>query len=84
MLHGPPGTGKSSFVQAVSSKLEMNICIMNLASGTVDDDGLNNALTSAPNQSIILLEDIDAVFVGRDNFAVADQDEDDDSDNERE
>jgi hypothetical protein len=31
----------------------------------MDDDGLNRALNDAPSHSIILLEDIDAMFVGR-------------------
>lgn len=31
----------------------------------MDDDDLNRALNDAPSHSIILLEDIDALFVGR-------------------
>lgn len=31
----------------------------------MDDDDLNHALNDAPSQSIILLEDIDGIFVGR-------------------
>lgn len=31
----------------------------------MDDDGLNTMLNSAPMKSIILLEDIDAIFVER-------------------
>jgi hypothetical protein len=31
----------------------------------MDDDGLNSMLNSAPLRSIILLEDIDAIFVER-------------------
>lgn len=31
----------------------------------MDDDGLNTMLNSAPQRSIILLEDIDAIFVER-------------------
>jgi hypothetical protein len=35
----------------------------------MDDDGLNRALNSAPSQSIILLEDIDGIFVARESVS---------------
>jgi chaperone BCS1 len=65
LLYGPPGTGKTSFVQAIAAKLNLNICYLNLSGGNMDDDGLNGLLNSAPMRSIILLEDIDAIFVER-------------------
>jgi mitochondrial chaperone BCS1 len=65
LLHGPPGTGKTSFTCAVAGALNLNICYLNLASDEIDDDSLNSALNESPSQSIILLEDIDGVFVGR-------------------
>lgn len=65
LLFGPPGTGKTSFVQAVAAALNLNICYLNLSGGNLDDDGLNVLLNNAPMKSIILLEDIDAIFVER-------------------
>lgn len=65
LLYGPPGTGKTSFTQAVASALNLNICYLNLSGGNIDDDGLNVLLNNAPMRSIILLEDIDAIFVER-------------------
>ena len=65
LLYGPPGTGKTSFVQAIAAKLNLNICYLNLSSRSMDDDGLNGLLNNAPMKSIILLEDIDAIFVER-------------------
>lgn len=32
LLHGPPGTGKTSFTCAVAGALNLNICYLNLAS----------------------------------------------------
>jgi len=41
----------------------------------MDDDDLNRALNDAPAKSIILLEDIDAIFVDREAVALDDEDE---------
>ena len=67
LLYGPPGTGKTSFTQAVAGALKLNICYLNLSGDTLCDDGLNRALNDAPQQSIILLEDIDGIFVERED-----------------
>lgn len=65
LLHGPPGTGKTSFVQAIAGKLKLNICYLNLSSSHMHDDQLNNLLNNSPLESIILIEDIDAIFQER-------------------
>eukprot|EP00347_Sterkiella_histriomuscorum_P005490 403356416 len=65
LLYGPPGTGKTSFVQVIAGQLKMDLCYLNLAGGNLDDDALTNLLSQAPERSIILLEDIDAIFVER-------------------
>ncbi|KAK1165459.1 mitochondrial chaperone BCS1 [Acipenser oxyrinchus oxyrinchus] len=65
LLHGPPGCGKSSFITALAGKLEYSICLMSLSDRSLSDDRLNHLLSVAPEQSIILLEDVDAAFVSR-------------------
>lgn len=65
LLHGPPGCGKSSFITALAGELERAICVLNLSERSLTDDRLNHLLAVAPQQSIILLEDIDAAFVSR-------------------
>ena len=68
LLYGPPGTGKSSFTQAVAGKMKLNLCHLNLSGNSIrDDDHLNYVLNSTPAQSIILLEDIDSIFHGRES-----------------
>ncbi|EJU02864.1 hypothetical protein DACRYDRAFT_66078 [Dacryopinax primogenitus] len=62
LLSGPPGSGKSSFVQALAGSLSMDICILNLSERGQTDDKLSHLLINAPPRSIILLEDIDAAF----------------------
>jgi mitochondrial chaperone BCS1 len=62
LLHGPPGCGKSSFVSALAGHLDYNICILSLNESGLTDDRLAQALSNVPQQSIVLLEDIDAAF----------------------
>ena len=65
LLHGPPGSGKSSFILALAGHLSYNICILNLAERGLTDDRLALALSCVPPNSLILLEDIDAAFPSR-------------------
>jgi chaperone BCS1 len=67
LLYGPPGTGKTSFTQAIAGAMKLNICYLNLSGDSLDDDGLNRALNDAPSNSIILLEDIDGIFIERES-----------------
>ncbi|KAI7903939.1 BCS1 N terminal-domain-containing protein [Cokeromyces recurvatus] len=65
LLYGPPGSGKSSFIQALAGDLEYNICILNLSERGLTDDRLNHLLSNVPERSIMLLEDVDAAFTKR-------------------
>jgi chaperone BCS1 len=69
LLHGPPGCGKSSFITALAGELEFGICVLNLSERGLTDDRLNHLLSVAPQQSIILLEDVDAAFTSREENA---------------
>lgn len=39
MLHGPPGTGKTSTVMSIAGAMEpkLDVCVVNLAGNSVDD-----------------------------------------------
>ncbi|KAF8623466.1 hypothetical protein AX15_006250 [Amanita polypyramis BW_CC] len=62
LLHGPPGSGKTSFIQALAGSLSYDICLLNLAERGFTDDKLNHLLSNAPERSFILIEDVDAAF----------------------
>ncbi|XP_074603190.1 mitochondrial chaperone BCS1 [Brevipalpus obovatus] len=65
LLYGPPGCGKTSFITAIAGQLEYSICALNLSERGLTDDRLNHLMNVAPSQSIILLEDVDAAFMSR-------------------
>lgn len=66
LLYGPPGSGKTSFIQSLAGELDYNICILNLSESNLTDDRLNYLMNNIPERSILLLEDIDAAFNKRD------------------
>lgn len=75
LLYGSPGCGKTSLVAALAGKLKLHICVLTLSNGRLDDNRLNQLLHEAPSDTLILLEDIDSVFVDR-NTVTKDSDQD--------
>jgi chaperone BCS1 len=65
LLYGPPGSGKSSFIQALAGELDFGVAIINLSERGMQDDKLAHLLTKLPQRTILLLEDADAAFVNR-------------------
>lgn len=65
LLHGPPGCGKSSLITALAGDLQLGICVLNLSERGLTDDRLNHLMALAPENTIILLEDIDSAFANR-------------------
>ena len=74
MFHGPPGTGKTSIITALTSEIQRNIYRMSMVSPGLSDDSLLSAIQRVPAQSVILMEDIDGLFghhrQKEDHFAV--------------
>ncbi|KAF9028908.1 P-loop containing nucleoside triphosphate hydrolase protein [Hymenopellis radicata] len=70
LLYGPPGSGKTSFISAIAGELGLDIYVVSLSQGGLDDAGLSRLFNALPGNCIALIEDIDAAFsatLNRDN-----------------
>ncbi|KAJ6602094.1 P-loop containing nucleoside triphosphate hydrolase protein [Mycena vulgaris] len=67
LLHGPPGTGKTSTIYALAGALNLEIYSLSLASNNVDNGFLQQAASSIPKNGIFLIEDIDCAFPSRED-----------------
>ena len=66
LFHGIPGTGKTSLIYTIASHFDLDICFLNITND-LDDNTFTRAITNLPENSILVLEDIDALFVERDS-----------------
>lgn len=71
LLHGEPGSGKSSTALAIANALKMNVFIIPITS-LLNDESLSDCFGAIPPNSIVVLEDIDIAK------GVKDRDEDND------
>uniref|UniRef100_L7JQH9 Mitochondrial chaperone bcs1 n=1 Tax=Pyricularia oryzae (strain P131) TaxID=1143193 RepID=L7JQH9_PYRO1 len=64
LLHGPPGTGKSSLSLALASEFNLDVYILEIPSLRSDIE-LKALFTQLPQRCIVLLEDVDAIGLQR-------------------
>lgn len=64
LLHGPPGTGKSSLSKALASNFNLALYCMNLGEEGIGDRDLRSAFAALPIKCIVLLEDIGSTGIG--------------------
>ena len=57
LLHGLPGTGKSSFIAALASHFNRSIYMVNL--GTISNEALQLCISNIPRNAFIVFEDVD-------------------------
>lgn len=65
-FYGPPGTGKTTLALALANHMRRDIYCLNL-NCMEDDSRLPKAFGNIPANSVLLIEDIDKVFSGREN-----------------
>ena len=64
LLYGLPGTGKTSLIFSLASHYNMNVAIFSFVP-SIDDTIFMKCINSISNNCILVLEDIDGVFIDR-------------------
>ncbi len=64
LLEGIPGCGKTTLILTVASELDMDIAIVNFGPN-ITDSVFMNAISNLPKNYILVLEDIDSLFINR-------------------
>ncbi len=64
LFHGPPGTGKTSMMTALASEFEANLYLVNFTC-KITDSSFMKLISKMPSGSVMVLEDIDALFTER-------------------
>lgn len=67
LFHGPPGCGKTSLAKAMATESGANLYVLSVSSNKLTDEGLVRRLSRMKPRSIVVLEDVDAAFHGRDS-----------------
>ncbi|KAJ5781263.1 ATPase AAA-type core [Penicillium paradoxum] len=63
LLHGHPGTGKTSLCFAAAGLLGLKLYLLDLNSKSLDEEGLAVLFSELPRRCIILLEDVDSAGI---------------------
>ena len=64
LLHGLPGTGKSSLIFSLASELGMDVALLYFTKDMNDVDFMR-ALRRIPENTILVIEDVDTIFESR-------------------
>ncbi|RDB27800.1 Mitochondrial chaperone BCS1 [Hypsizygus marmoreus] len=62
LLHGPPGSGKTSLIRTLAGALGLSVYPLILSQEGMDDSRLTTLVNALPKYCIAVMEDIDAAF----------------------
>ncbi|KAH9919128.1 P-loop containing nucleoside triphosphate hydrolase protein [Fomitopsis serialis] len=62
LLHGAPGSGKTSIIHSIAGELGLDVYIVTVSRAGMDDTALNQLISNMPSRCIALMEDVDAAF----------------------
>eukprot|EP01039_Chlorochromonas_danica_P007371 gene7371-8154_t len=62
LFYGIPGTGKTSLVQALAGHFHRSVSFLMPTHPKMTDDSLREAINQIPDDTIVVFEDIDALF----------------------
>ncbi|KAK2467652.1 hypothetical protein APHAL10511_000507 [Amanita phalloides] len=83
LLYGAPGSGKTSIIQSLAGALGLDIYLISLSSGDLDDAGLTRLILDLPERCIAVMEDIDAALTHSITRESSDDADDDKTQNQR-
>jgi len=62
LFSGPPGAGKTSLINALAGQYERSICLVQAAHPKMTDEMFSTLIQTCPKDSVLCLEDVDALF----------------------
>jgi len=62
LFRGIPGSGKTSFIEALAGVHNRNLCQLMLSVPLMTDDMFATCISTVPSDSVIVLEDVDSLF----------------------
>lgn len=70
LFYGPPGNGKTSFINAIASKYNFRIYLISF-SNAITDEIFKKLVSTIPVDGLLVLEDIDALFDEKKNISMS-------------